>query len=111
MDSLIADQRLCWSSTGAAMGESCASKIVLKTNDVVFAKIVSALHFDEDQIVRAGVFDAVGRTDGNVDRFAIAHCDLAAVESYFCGAGNHNPVLRALRVFLVTQTLSRQHFY
>jgi hypothetical protein len=91
------------------MGESCASKIVLKTNDVVLAKIVTALHFDKDQVVSARVFNAMSSADGNIDRFSIANCNLAAVESYLCGTGNDEPVFRPLRVFLVTQTFSGKH--
>lgn len=88
------------------MEESGASKIVLKTHDVVFAKIVSALHFDEDQVLRARVFDAMSGADGNIDRFAMTDRDVAAVERYLCCTGNNVPMFRALRVFLVTQTFS-----
>lgn len=88
------------------MEESRASKIVLETHDVVFAKIVSALHFDEDQILRARVFDAMSGADGNIDRFAMTDGDVLAVESYLCRTGNNVPVFRALRVFLITQTFA-----
>lgn len=106
----MSDQRLCWSSTGAVMVESGASKIILKTNDVVLAQIAAALHFDEDEILRAGVFDAMRSANGDVDRFTVANSDVAAVESHLCCTGNNVPMFRALCVFLVTQTFSGQHF-
>src|SRR5215213_160422 len=100
MDSLTADQRLCWSSTGVATVESGASKIILKTNDVVFTKIAAALYFNEDQIVVGRVFYPVCNTDGNVDRFASANGNLTAVECDFRRAANHVPVFRPLRMLL-----------
>src|SRR6185369_5177403 len=51
----------------------------------------------------------MSRADGNVDRFTGAHGDLTAIESYFRRARNDDPMLRTLRVFLVTQTFSGQH--
>ena len=43
------------------------AKVVLKTHDVVLAEISSSLHLDKDQIFVAGILDAVGAADRNVD--------------------------------------------
>ena len=59
--------------------------------------------------VVSGILDAMSSTDRNVDRFAGTNRDLAAVESHLRSAGNDDPMLRSLRVFLVTQTFSGQH--
>src|SRR6476659_5281928 len=53
--------------------------IILKTNDVVFAEIISSLHFYENEIRLARVLDAMSSADGNVDRFAGLHENLFAV--------------------------------
>src|SRR4026209_2647289 len=98
MDSLTADQRLPCSSTGAAMVESGASKIILETNDVVFAEITTALDFDKNQIFFTRIFDAVSSADGNVDGFAKANSDLAAVECDLRRGRDYDPVFRPLRV-------------
>jgi hypothetical protein len=46
--------------------------------------------------------------DRNVDRFTGSNRDLAVVECHFGGAFNDEPVLSALGVFLVTESLTRQ---
>src|SRR6185503_3971716 len=103
MDSLTADHRLPCSSTGTAMVESGASKIILETNDVVFAEITTALDFDKNQIFLTRIFDAVSGADGNVDGFTGAYSDLAAVECDLRCAGDYDPVFGSLRMFLITQ--------
>src|SRR5215211_4761039 len=46
--------------------------------------------------------------DRNIDRFPCSHRDLLVVESDFRSAFNYEPVLCALRVFLITESLTRQ---
>src|ERR1051326_5478016 len=60
--------------------ELSAAEIVLEAHDAVLAEIGAALHLDEDQVVGGGILDAVGGPDGNVDRFAGAHHELADPE-------------------------------
>src|SRR5690349_23895307 len=91
-------------------GGLCSTEVVFKTNNVVFAEIITSLDFDKNQISIAGVFDPMRRTDGNIDRFAGSDQHIATVECDFGSSFNDKPMLRALRVFLVAQSFPRQHF-
>jgi hypothetical protein len=88
---------------------SGSAKIVLQAHDVVFAEIIASLNLDKDQIFVAGVFNAVGGADSDIDRLAGADSDLTTVECDTSCSFDDEPVLGALRVFLVTESLTRQH--
>src|SRR5262249_32496271 len=104
------DHKPSCSAIGVATVGLCSSKVVLEANDIVFAEIVAALHFDEDQIFFAGVLNAVGSADGNVDRLAGTNRDLTTVERDLRRSADDEPVFRTLRVLLITQSFSGQHF-
>src|SRR6266404_4944761 len=87
-----------------------AAKVVLQPHDVILAEIAAALHFNEDQQLGAGILDAMGSSDVDVDRFACQDSDFFVVKRNFGSAGNDEPVLCALRMFLITQSLAGQHF-
>jgi hypothetical protein len=70
--------------------------IILKTNDVVFAEIISSLHFYENEIRVAGVLNSMSGGDRDVDRLAGLHENLFAITSDLCGSFNYEPVFRAL---------------
>jgi len=88
---------------------SGSAKIIFETHNVVFAEIISSLDFDKDQVFVAGVLHSMCGADGNIDRFAGADRDIAAVERDSRRSFNDHPVLGALRVFLITQPLARLH--
>src|SRR6185369_16943397 len=52
----------------------------------------------------------MGRSDGNVDRLSGVDSDFPSIESHFCSAFDHEPVLSTLGVFLIAETLSGQDF-
>ena len=69
--------------------------VVLQSLDVVFSEIIATLNLDEDQKAGADVFDAVRRTDRNVDGVARRQQDLRAVERDFGLTSHSHPVLGA----------------
>jgi len=87
-----------------------ASEVIFEAHDVVFAEVVAALDFDEDESITAGILDAVRGTEGDVNRLAERDDDLSSVECHFGRAANDHPMLGAARVLLITQTLSRRNF-
>jgi hypothetical protein len=91
-------------------GTSCSSEVVFETLNVVFTEIIAALHLDEDQILVGGILHSMGRADRDVDRFAGANRDLSTIERNLGSSLYDHPVFGALRVFLVAESLSRQHF-
>jgi hypothetical protein len=70
--------------------------IILKTNDVVFAEIISSLHFYENEIIHPWVLDAVSSADGDVDRLTGVDEDFFAVARHFRRSFDYEPVLGAL---------------
>src|SRR5690242_21374824 len=75
---------------------ACSAVIIMKTLDVVFAKIISSLHFDKRQPFLTGILDPMSCADRNVDRLARPNRDLLAVECYFCSSFHPDPVFGAL---------------
>src|ERR1051325_7788371 len=84
------------------------AKVIVQPDDVVFAQIFAALHLDEDERFIARVFDAMRGADSNLDRLAGVHNYFFVVERDFRNARDFEPVLRALSMFLITQSLARQ---
>ena len=97
---------------GYGRGSPLASsaKVVLQTHDVVFTEIIAALHFDEDEQFVARILDAMRRTDGDVDSLARLYFDVAIIERDLRSALDNDPMLGALGVLLVAETLAGQHF-
>ncbi len=84
-----------------------SSEVIFESDNIVLAEIAAALNFDEDECLAAGVFDAVRSAHGNVDALARRDDDFAIIKRHFRGTLHNCPVLGALRVLLVAQTLSR----
>jgi hypothetical protein len=87
-----------------------SAEVVFEADYVVFSKVIASLDFDENEIFVAGILDSVRGSNRNIDRFAVPNGDFAAVERHLGSSFHDEPVLGALRVFLVTQSLSGQHF-
>ncbi len=87
-----------------------SSEVVAQTHDVVFAEVAAALNFDEDELLVAGILDAVSRAERNINCLARRHNVIMTVERHFADARNHHPMLRALAVLLITESFARQHF-
>src|SRR5262245_27355323 len=87
---------------------SCAGSlvVVLQPHDVIFPEIVAQLDLDEDQRPRAGIPDAMGRPDGDVDALANVQVAQGAVEGHPRGPRDHRPVLGAPSVRLVAQAMA-----
>src|SRR6185295_17482952 len=88
---------------------SAATEVVVKPNDIVFAKVSPALHFNEDQSLCHVVLDPMSCADRNIDSLAGRDTDLFIVESDFRDARHDEPMFRTLRMFLITKPLARQH--
>ena len=80
--------------------------IILKTLDIVFAEIISALHFYKDQIGVARILYAVSCADRDVDRFTGMNGNLFTVERDLRGSFYYDPVFGTLRMFLITESLT-----
>src|SRR5580704_1697384 len=82
------------------------TEVVLEAHDIVLAKVRAVLDLDEDDRHRAVVLAAVCLTDGDVDAAAGAEVVLDAVEDHRRLTAHDEPVLGALGVELVTQSLA-----
>jgi len=86
-----------------------SAEIILKTNDVVFTEVGSSLHFDKNEVFVARVFNAMRRSDRDVDRLSGDDCEVAIVKRDFGGSFDDEPMLGTLRMFLVAESLARQN--
>src|SRR5580693_6613647 len=84
------------------------SEVVLESHDVVLAEVGAVLHFDEDDRHRAVVLAPVRLPNGDVDARAGTEVVLDAVEDDGRLAAHDEPVLGALGVELVAQSLARR---
>jgi hypothetical protein len=73
-----------------------ATVVILKTNDVVFAEIISSLNFYKNEVCGPWVLNTMSGADGNVDRLAGLHEYIFAVSSHLRSSFNYEPVFRAL---------------
>ena len=92
-------------------GRLAPSIDILKADNVVFAQIVTALHFNQHQPHHTRVFQAVVVSARDV-RGLIGgqHHFLIAIDD-LCGATHDHPVFRAVVVHLQTETATRFDFH
>jgi hypothetical protein len=76
----------------------------MKSNDIVLTKIFTTLNFDKDKRFWSIVRDAVSRTNGNVDGLPSLKRELLIVKSDFGRPRDYDPMLGALRMFLITES-------
>src|SRR5678815_2093937 len=77
------------------------AEVILKSNDVIFTQVITALNLDKNQRLWSIVRDTVGRADGDVDCFACQNRKLRVVKSDLSGPCDYDPVLGALSMFLI----------
>jgi hypothetical protein len=87
-----------------------AAVIILETLDVVFPEVGSALNLNKDQLVASDIFDAVCRSNRNINRLAGTDADFASVQRHFGGPRHDHPMLGTLFVPLIAQAFLRQNF-
>ena len=75
---------------------SLSSVVVLQALDVIFAEVSPSLDFDEDQRLFAGVFNAMGSSNRNVNRIACGEKDLCAIECDPAAPGDSHPMFGSL---------------
>jgi hypothetical protein len=83
--------------------------VVVKADDIVLAEIVAVLDLNEHQWNMTGVLDPVGDTARNIDSIPWADLDGAAVKGDDPMPRDHEPVLGAPRMRLVTEALAGAH--
>lgn len=93
-------------SEGRCVVLSHPPEVILQTHDVVFAEVFAALHFDEDQQLVARILHVMRRTDGDVDGLARLYFDIAIIRRDLRSSLDNDPMLGALRMFLVAETLA-----
>src|SRR5580658_8358376 len=82
---------------------SCPAVIVLDANDIVLAEITAGLNLDKFEIDLAGVGEAMGRADRQIDRFVLMDVFNPAIKRHLGGAAHHHPMLRPMMVLLQGQ--------
>jgi hypothetical protein len=88
--------------------------VILQTDNIVFAEIITELHLNDRHRFLAAVSQTVISLRWNVDVLAAAKLQFLFAADDISDACDHNPVLAALRVPLQTQSRARfyfQHFY
>ena len=80
-----------------------SAKVVFDPDNVVLAKIVASLDLNKDKRRFTGIFDPMGRTNGDVDSLAGRQREHLSVERDICDALDDYPVFASPGVFLVTQ--------
>ena len=83
--------------------------VVLGPFDVVLSEIITALNFDDDDIIFPGVLDSVPRALGNVHRLAALQMEFILVDGHDGASLDDMPVFLSAKVSLETQTLLREH--
>ena len=95
-------QFTCWWLVALA-----SAVAVAQANDVVFAEVIAALHFNEDQLIMARVGEAVRFLDRNVSVFARHGGEFDLPDLYDSSPMYDHPVFRALMVVLQAEALAR----
>ena len=78
----------------------------MQTDDIIFTEITASLYFNEDQRLLAGIFDAMCGANRDVDVLSRRRNNFAIVQRDLRRSRDYEPVLGALCVFLITQTLA-----
>jgi hypothetical protein len=82
---------------------------VLEPNDVVLAKITSALDLDELDRCVAGVLEAVNGAEGDVDVLIRTKDANHVAHGHLCSPVDHHPMLRTMAMFLQRQLAIRMN--
>jgi hypothetical protein len=67
--------------------------VILQANNIVFAKIVSELHFDQDHHLRTGIAKTVVALIRNVDVFTWLELEALIAADDISHSADHDPVL------------------
>src|SRR5262249_24121356 len=89
---------------GASAG---AAVRVLEADDVVLAEVAARLHLDDLEVYLAGVGQAVRLAQRDVGALVLAEQDLLVAAGHLGGAGDDDPVLRAVVMHLQAQRGTR----
>lgn len=79
--------------------------VIIETDDVIFAEVITMLNLNEYQRVSTGVVNPVGNAARDIDGIACPHLDCVAIQSDHPLSGDHEPVLGAARMPLVAESL------
>lgn len=94
-------------STCVAVSDS--SIIILKSLNIVFAKITARLDLHEGKIFCSRIFDAMRGASGNIDGLTCIQVHFLKVNGDDSRAAQDEPVFHTMTVTLKAQTLSRIH--
>ena len=81
--------------------------IILDADDVILAEIAAGLDLDQFQQDLAGIFQPVHRADRDIDRLVLVHGLDQLVDGHPRRAAHHDPVLRAMVMFLQREPPAR----
>src|SRR6266542_3622313 len=82
------------------------SEVILQTQNIIFAQIITSLHFNENKRLSTPVFHSMRRANRDIDCLTCFDQHLAIVERHVCSSLYYNPVFGSLGMLLVTQTFS-----
>jgi hypothetical protein len=85
-------------------------KVILKADDIVFAKVRSPLNLNENKGAVPDILNPVSDAGWNIDSSAFGELKVTAIERDSRHAGNRHPVFSPVFMFLVTQAFSRDYF-
>src|ERR1700722_12863128 len=83
--------------------------IVLDPDDVVLTEIAAGLNLDQLQQYLAGFLQPMHGADRNIDRFVLVHRLDGFIHRDARRTSHHDPVLRAVMVFLQGESSARFH--
>lgn len=89
---------------------SLPPEIILKSNDVVLTEVRAALNLNENEVVFPCIFNTMSHAGWYVDRLTLGEDYFHPIQSDSGSAGNRHPMLRAVCMLLIAQSLSWQHF-
>jgi hypothetical protein len=89
---------------------SLSPVVILQPLNIILAEVGSPLYFDENQLLGANIFDAVGGACGYVDYPAGRDRQFLSIQRHFGNPRNHHPMLGAVFVFLIAESFLRQDF-
>ena len=84
-----------------------AAVIILETHDIVFAEVVTALHFDDVHGVVRDIGNSVNIANGNICGLVDAQVEFSVIQRDACLSAHYGPVFRAPCMFLQRQNSPR----
>jgi len=91
------------------MKPSNPAVVVLYPFDVVLSEVISALDFNDNNILLPGVHDPMPCTLGNIYSLTAFQTDLIFVDGHNGASPDYIPVFPSAKMPLETQTLLREH--